>query len=153
MKNKNELIASSKHLYYEIWMLRLLANKLLNYSVGLGDTEEENENIVEIRAVTHTSSPSVYCYSTDVAYSPPSVEENDLIVGNALLESFGIHLRSLINFFYPDKKRSQDDDVSSHHYFQDYHIWEKNRPLHSQEQLNEIIKKIIKRNCPFDVFS
>lgn len=46
---------------------------------------------------------------------------------NALLESFVIHLRSLIDFLYPPPS-AKADDVLSTHYFSDPTEWERVRP-------------------------
>jgi hypothetical protein len=42
---------------------------------------------------------------------------------NALIESFAIHLRNLIDFFYP--AQIQADDVFAAEFFDDPHEWEK----------------------------
>jgi hypothetical protein len=38
-------------------------------------------------------------------------------VENAILESFAIHLRNLLDFFYPDRSKPHDDDVIAAYYF------------------------------------
>ena len=44
---------------------------------------------------------------------------------NALLESFVIHYRALLDFFYANPRR---DDVSANHYFDSVDGWPKLRP-------------------------
>jgi hypothetical protein len=144
MKNKGKLLESSDHLHYEIWMLRMLAYKILQYQFG-----EEDPSINQFvkrtkQGVTHTSSPQVYSYSTDSPFSPPSNDENDLVVGNALLESFTIHLRSLINFFYSDSAYAKSDDILAEHYFSEKEYWGTIRPFHSKEELRKIKTRVSK---------
>jgi hypothetical protein len=51
-------------------------------------------------------------------------------LSNALLESFVIHLRALIDFLYSDKPR--DDDVIAEDYFPNEDKWKKIRPEQSE---------------------
>jgi hypothetical protein len=145
MNNKIDLIKSSDHLYYEIWMLRLLANKLLNYYVGSEFSKKEISTSSVRQVYSHTTSPEVYSYSTDSVFTPPSKLEKDLVIGNALLESYGIHLRSLIGFFYPDRKNAHKDDVFAEHYFSNSNSWEIIRPFRSEEELKKIIDRVSKQ--------
>jgi hypothetical protein len=46
---------------------------------------------------------------------------------NALLESFVIHFRALVDFFYP-QPNSKPDDVLATHFFSDPAKWEQARP-------------------------
>jgi hypothetical protein len=46
---------------------------------------------------------------------------------NALLESFVIHFRALVDFFYPPL-HPKPDDVLATHYFEDSAEWERLRP-------------------------
>jgi hypothetical protein len=46
---------------------------------------------------------------------------------NALLESFVIHFRSLVDFLYPPAN-AKEDDVLSTDYFEDPTVWERIRP-------------------------
>ena len=58
---------------------------------------------------------------------------------NALLESFVIHFRALLDFFYPPEKVKKDD-VLAEDYFDDSDDWEKIRP-----QLSEALSRAKKR--------
>lgn len=49
------------------------------------------------------------------------------LLTNALLESFVIHLRALIDFFYPPE-RTKPDDMLATDYFPDSTTWETARP-------------------------
>ncbi len=51
---------------------------------------------------------------------------------NALLESFVIHLRALIDFLYPPERTTPDDMLSTD-YFYDAAVWERARPPMSPE--------------------
>ena len=48
------------------------------------------------------------------------------VINNALMESFVIHLRVLLDFFYTDK--TEQDDIIAAHFFIDPEIWKKARP-------------------------
>ncbi len=54
---------------------------------------------------------------------------------NALLESFVIHFRALLDFFYPPAN-VKNDDVLAGDYFDDSEAWEKIRP-----QLSEALSR------------
>lgn len=144
MKSKIKLIASSDHLHYEIWMLRMLAYRILNINFGDDSLQSENIQTTKQQLVTHTSSPQIYLYSSDAPISPPSNNENDTVIGNALLESFTIHLRSLIDFFYLDSMNAKSDDVLAEHFFTDHDRWKQCRPYHSKEQLAKIKNRVSK---------
>lgn len=57
---------------------------------------------------------------------PSYQNEQEKVFGNALIESFVVHLRNLIGFLYPDKVASLD--VIAEDYFTDAEIWEQIRP-------------------------
>lgn len=48
------------------------------------------------------------------------------VINNAILESFAIHVRVLIHFFYADSR--QDDDVIAEDFFADPTLWRNKRP-------------------------
>ena len=48
------------------------------------------------------------------------------VMANALLESFAIHVRALIHFFYADSR--QRDDVLAEDFFEDPSAWRSSRP-------------------------
>mgnify|MGYP005836300855 CR=1 FL=1 len=96
VRTENKLQKASDHLYYEIWMLRILAH-------GLG---------------------------TGIAGKGP--------LANALLESFVIHVRALMDFLYNDNPKS--DDVIAEDYFENAEEWRKLRPV-----LSETLKQAKRR--------
>jgi hypothetical protein len=51
---------------------------------------------------------------------------NNVAIRNALIESFAVHTRILIHFFYTPKSRSTD--VVADEFFEDPKIWYKTRP-------------------------
>ncbi len=57
---------------------------------------------------------------------PDSQNQQEKVVGNALIEAFVVHLRNLIGFLYPDKVASLD--VIAEDYFSDPETWELIRP-------------------------
>lgn len=84
MREKNELIEISKHLYYE-------------YSMFIAITEEM------------------------ITGYPPG------LINNALLQSFTVHVRNLVDFLYP-KDKPQKDDVIAEHFFYNSEDWLRFRP-------------------------
>lgn len=60
------------------------------------------------------------------------------VINNALLESFGIHMRALLWFFYPDISR--DDDVIADDFFSSPIEWQSTRP-HLTDTLNKAKKR------------
>jgi len=66
-----------------------------------------------------------------LAEAPPSKGEQDVVIHNAVIESFVIHLRNLIAFLY--SVRVQTKDVIAADYFRDPSDWYKKRPPISRE--------------------
>lgn len=60
------------------------------------------------------------------------------VINNALLESFTIHARLLLDFLYTEKP--QKDDVIAQDFFDDPSIWHQVRPLKS-----EVLRKVHRR--------
>ena len=56
----------------------------------------------------------------------PSITDNNQIITNALLESFAIHVRALIHFFFD--KSGQKDDILAIHFFSDPDYWIEHSP-------------------------
>jgi hypothetical protein len=56
------------------------------------------------------------------------------VINNALLESFAIHVRALLGFFYSEN--SQDDDVIAEDFFLEPDKWKNNRPLKTETLKN-----------------
>ncbi|MGD0221642.1 MAG: hypothetical protein ABSF71_04840 [Terriglobia bacterium] len=52
----------------------------------------------------------------------------DQATWNAYLESFVLHLRNLIDFFYPSKK-PKADDILAEHYVTNVALWNAHRPV------------------------
>lgn len=50
----------------------------------------------------------------------------DLTIQNALVESFAVHARAVLHFFYPVNPHK--DDVIAEHFFTDQSLWVKHRP-------------------------
>lgn len=86
---EEKLRKASDHLYYEIWMLKSLAQGLASGISG------------------------------------------ESVINNALLESFVIHARALLDFLYTDKP-GHADDVVAQDFFPTPDQWHKARPGKSQ---------------------
>lgn len=63
--------------------------------------------------------------------APPSGDEQERVVRNAVIESFVIHLRNLIAFLY--SVRVQTKDIIAADYFRDPNDWYTKRPPISRE--------------------
>lgn len=57
---------------------------------------------------------------------------NNITVYNALLESFVIHTRNLIDFFYPPQ-HTKKDDIAAWHFYDDPKWWSLNCPIMSPQ--------------------
>ena len=143
MKPIQELIRASDHLHYEIWMLRLTAYLVTGLPTGSSSASEDSgPSGADLHAFTHTTHFEVSLYSSNAPYSPPSEPENDAVLGNATLEAFAIHLRSLLDFFYLDAKKAWADDVLAEHYFSDPDEWRTVRPELPQTKIDEIKARV-----------
>ena len=92
---------SLKHLYYELWMLRETAGRLLH------------DNRIH----------------------------RDLVIKNAMVESFCVHARAVAAFLYPEKFASRDGDVTATDYVTELPKWRATRG----EQLPEILLDLKER--------
>jgi len=138
MKPKKQLIKMSDHIKYEIWMLRLCAYLLLE-EMGLTTSFTTTP---EVYAFTEfTNEPT---YSSGSPFSPPSINEYDIVRRNALIESYAVHLRALLDFFFLDEPVRKKTDILAVDYFEDPNEWIENRPEMSQEQLKEIKDRVSK---------
>src|SRR5262249_37462283 len=52
----------------------------------------------------------------------------DILVGNAVVESFAIHARNLVIFFYPEMSKRKDGDVVAPDFIEDLASWQRTRP-------------------------
>jgi hypothetical protein len=145
MKPKEELIKASDHLHYEIWMLRLTAFLLSGVQTGSTSLEaSEGEAGVPIHAYTHTTHLEVSVYSSNAPYTPPSPTEHEAVQGNAILESFAIHLRSLLDFFYIDASRAKPGDVLAEHYFPQPAEWHNAKPQLAPDEIARMKERVNK---------
>ena len=92
---------SLKHLYYELWMLRETAGRLLH------------DNRIH----------------------------RDLVIKNAMVESFCVHARAVAAFLYPEKFASRDGDITATDYVTDSPKWRATRG----EQLPEVLLDLKER--------
>lgn len=73
----------------------------------------------------------------------PAVRDDPWLMGNALVESFLIHARTLVMFLYSDKKAKRASDVTSERYVRDLQAWERDRGSIPSE-LKEVIRRTAK---------
>jgi len=136
MRSTNELIEASDHLQYEIWMLRIASFELESHAKTINDPKNP-----EPVSYTHTNfSESIY--SSSAPFTPPSKSEGQTAQINAYVESFAIHLRSLLDFFYSDSQQAHKEDVLAEHYFKDPSYWNNNRPKLSDTEISRIKGRI-----------
>jgi hypothetical protein len=120
MLERKKLIAASDHIAYEIWMLRLTAHLLTDLPTGSPPGQ------ITYKPVTHTHFSEDPQYSSNAPITPPSKDEHKTVLGNSLLESFGVHFRALLDFFYLD--HSNDDDILAVQFFDSPDDWKEVRP-------------------------
>jgi len=132
----SKLEKATNDLFYEIWMMKKIA-----------DIVESGTGAVEtFFPVTHThsSTTTVIVRSTDVVKtSDDKPDREDVrVINNALIESFGIHVRSLLDFFYAKKKHK--NDVLAEHFYSTPNEWIKLRPEKSDKELKKIKDRVNK---------
>ena len=72
--------------------------------------------------------------------SSGSPSENLTVLHNALIESFAIHARVLLDFFYGVPNPRYQDDLFAEHFFADAKTWHSARP-HLSDEDRETIKR------------
>jgi hypothetical protein len=130
---EDNLRKASDHLFYEIWMINRIALILESQSNSMPGTTST--------AYTHTTETTVLLRSTGTFRVDVEEDDTRLIRNNALIEAFGMHTRSLLDFFYTN---AEHDDVIASHFFSPPSIWENARPFKSKEELKEIKDRINK---------
>lgn len=134
--SEGKLRKASDHLYYEMWMLNQLADIL-----------EKAEEVAEVAKYdTYTSTTETYIskgsIGVDKSSFPSQSDEIQRTINNAILESFAIHTRSLLDFFY--SSGSRDDDVVAEHFFSSATVWISARPPKTYEQRMRIKDRVSK---------
>ena len=132
----DKLRKASDHLFYEIWMMKRLAE------IG-----ESGISIVNsILPVTRTDSPDsmVFSQSTGVVKTSGGRNDEELwqVLNNTIIESFGIHVRALLDFFYG--KAKYDDDVIAEQFFGEPNEWVCIRPPKTHDELKQIRDRVNK---------
>lgn len=111
----------SNRVYYEFWMLHNLAN-ILNQKLN---TENEMTP-ADIRAMLN---------STGIIQTTSTQDTDLLVSNNARIESFGIHARALLDFFYgleileKQNRKRRTDDVFAEDFFDKETDWRDTRPV------------------------
>ncbi len=139
MTNKytdDDLRKASDHLFYEIWMINRLFAIFSSGSTATLQSKPVSH--------THTNSSSVIVQSTGILKSSGNSAKEELqVINNAIIEALAIHLRALLDFFYLNKKR-WDDDVIAVHFFLDKKDWINARPLKSKKEIKDIKDRVNK---------
>ena len=134
--SNDNLKNASDHLFYEIWMMNRLASIL--------EGESNSLFVSKSTPYTHTAETAILINSTGIVKtSQEGLKEDDSwrVTNNALIEAFGVHVRSLLDFFYSE---GQHDDVVATHFFSSSSIWENARPFKSAEDLEKIKSRVNK---------
>ncbi|MGB2956311.1 MAG: hypothetical protein WBB64_10140 [Anaerolineales bacterium] len=93
---------------------------------------------------THENFSVVIPQSTGILkFSSSSDNEEKQVINNAIIEALAIHIRSLLDFFYLDMKR-WDDDVIAVHFFIDKNDWINERPSKTKEEIKIIKDRVNK---------
>jgi hypothetical protein len=137
VRSRDVLIEASEHLNYEAWMLRLASYRLERFVEASSPLSASTEH-----AVTHTSHVEVSIYSSDFPTTPPSEAESEAARVNSDIESFTVHLRALLDFFYTAPDKARPDDILAEHFFHDPQVWYRARPELSEARLKSIRNRI-----------
>lgn len=120
MKTDKNLQDGSNRVYYEYWMLQRLTEFLDRKLSTDNDT-----NAIE-SPLSLNSTGIIRTYSTH--------DRNRIVTNNAMIESFGIHARALLDFFYglevleKNNRKPHADDIFAEDFFSDKEHWRKIRP-------------------------
>jgi len=145
MLDHDRLVGFSNHVHYEIWMMRLADRLMKGYPSGSERTSGHSEaRVVEIGPVRHTTVAEPQ-YSSDARSLPvfdvgKEDKEAKTVIGNALVESFAIHVRGLLDFFYKDEPTKKD--VLAVDYFPDVVTWHLHRPEVSSKVITRIKDRV-----------
>ena len=134
--SEDNLKKASDHLFYEIWMMNRLASILKGESNSL--------LVSRPTSYTNTTEIAILIRSTGIIQTSQDGREEDdslRVTNNALIEAFGVHVRSLLDFFY---SKGKDDDVVATHFFSASIIWEIARPFKSPEDLKRLKNRVNK---------
>ena len=121
---------ASDHLFYEIWMM----NRLFDIF------SSRSKVTLQSKPVSHTyiTESSVIVQSTGILGSSDNSDKEELqVINNAIIEALAIHLRALLDFFYMNKKR-WDDDVIAVHFFPVKNDWINARPSKTKNEIKDI---------------
>jgi hypothetical protein len=131
---KDNLKKASDHLFYEIWMMNRLASIL--------EGQIASPFASRTTSYTTTTVTSVFVRSTGIVKSSQSSHDDvPQVTNNAFIEAFGVHVRSLLDFFY---SKGQGDDVVATHFFALPSTWKNVRPFKSKEDLQRIKNRVNK---------
>ena len=118
-----------------------MLHKLDELIIALPDHLRSDDEIEEAESVafTHTTHAEAHVWGV-IDPSSGSPTERLVVLHNALIESFALHARVLLDFFYGSAKSRNQDDVLAEHFFHDAEIWHAKRP-----HLSDDDRKLIKR--------
>lgn len=147
MKHDEERLKKAcENVYYEMWMLTEIATILDEKHTAMlkaaVETDEDEKHT--IYAVTHTSPPPRVSVITSGKQLPESLNERLLITHNALVESFAVHARALLDFFYPEGHPIKATDVLAEHFFPTPNDWLSKRPTKSIADIEKIRERVAK---------
>lgn len=130
--NINTLKEALTHIKYEVWMMNSLANIL-----------ENSENLFESKFTSYTTTTELKTKNSFLDKITTTNEKTNNLhaINNALIEAFGVHTRSLLDFFYLKEKK---DDILAGHFFENSKTWEKARPQKSQEDIQSLRSRVNK---------
>ena len=103
------------------------------------------DSIRKTETFTNTTDTAIICHSTGILRPIDihiDIDEKYRVLNNSLIESFGIHYRALIDFFYLSPK--EDDDIMAEHFFKDLDNWKSKRPtINRKEKIERVNKEIV----------
>lgn len=131
-----DLRKALRHVYYELWMLFSIGGRIIDAIVaGDEDSEESESESQGYHAFTHTSPPpqvSIWEVPTPV----------DVVAKNATVESFAIHTRALLQFFFSEEFRTLGTDTVADEFFDSSESWRKIRAQDWDDELAELRDRV-----------
>lgn len=135
--SRDQLVGAALDIRYEVWMLLKLSDLIL--ALPPHRQSEEAVEEAESQAYTHTTYAEV---SLRGSPGPPLPPENLVVFHNAIIESFTIHARALIDFLYRVPNTRHTDDIFAEHFFDEPATWISSRPQLSRVEVARIKNRV-----------
>jgi hypothetical protein len=135
-ESNNDRRQALRRVYYELWMLFSIGVRILDTMNADSKDDQGNEtNLSGYYPLTHTSPPP---HVTTWEVSIPE----DIVAKNAIVETFAIHTRALLQFFFSEKFRTRDTDIVAEHFFDPSDSWRRVRVRDWDDDLADLRDRV-----------